>query len=125
VQKIGKTGTFSTSNWFGGSLKLSFINGIMVGSSEDGTDIEDLESATLPTISGKAGCCLTVKSDETNVECTKFYAPTTKGSTLGAVWSSSGSGDDATPAWRTMKELLNPPQSANAFLSNSVSGGSS
>jgi hypothetical protein len=125
VQKIGKTGTFSTSNWFGGSLKLSFINGIMVGSSEDGTDIEDLESATLPTISGKAGCCLTVKSDETNVEWTKFYAPTTKGSTLGAVWSSSGSGDDATPAWRTMKELLNPPQSANAFLSNSVSGGSS
>lgn len=122
--KPGKTGTFKTSNWFGGSLKLSFINGIMVGSSDDGTDIEDLESATLPSITGNAGACLTVNATAENVEWKKFYAPTTKG-TAGSVWSSSGSGEDATPGWRTMKELLNPPQSANAFLSNSIGGGGS
>lgn len=58
------------------------------------------------------------------VECDTFYAPTTKG-TLKSVWSSSGSDEDAVPAWRTMKELLDPPQSANAFLSNAVGGGGS
>lgn len=97
--KPGKTGTFKTSNWFGGSLKLSFINGIMVGSSDDGTDIEDLESATLPSITGNAGACLTVNSTAENVEWKKFYAPTSQG-TSGYVWMGNGTTSD--PSWQSL-----------------------
>lgn len=55
VAKLGKTGTFKTSNWLGGSVQLQFINGIMVGSSTDGTDSDDIEGASLPSITGHTG----------------------------------------------------------------------
>jgi hypothetical protein len=53
--KPGKTGTFQTSNWFGGTMKLSFINGIMVGASSDGSDVDDLTGTTLPSMTGHVG----------------------------------------------------------------------
>lgn len=60
VQYIGKTGTYQTANLFGGKIKLSFINGIMVGSTKDGTEVDDLEAETLPSISGQDGKILRV-----------------------------------------------------------------
>ena len=71
----------------------------MVGSSDDGTDIEDLESATLPSITGNAGACLTVNSTAENVEWKKFYAPTSQG-TSGYVWMGNGTTSD--PSWQSL-----------------------
>lgn len=107
--------------FIGGYKTLTFYKGIYVGddSVEEGstvvdTTFADAGSATEPVYFKDGG----------PVVCDSIYPPTTKG-TAGTVWSSSGSGNDAKPAWRTMKELLNPPQSANAFLSNAIGGGGS
>ena len=61
--KIGKTGTFKTSNWLGGSIELQFINGIMVGSSSGGKESADLEGAALPSVSGHNGDVLVATND--------------------------------------------------------------
>ena len=117
----GKTGTITLKS-LTSEHKLSFARGLFIGSDKEMDD--SIFDSGLPALDGHKGHFLQVGNDETSMQWTEIYAPTTKG-TLGTVWSSSGSDANSAPAWRTMKELLNPPQSANAFLSNSVGGGGS
>lgn len=122
--KKGVNGTVAVdgTKWFD-SIYLTFENGILV--STDEPDDSTVTVSTMPDFTtADAGKNLMVNGSGTGLEWKKLYAPETKG-TLKSVWSSSGDGDDATPAWRTMKELLDPPQSANAFLSNVIGGGGS
>lgn len=127
AKKKGVNGSiyYASGGFWGGTIKeAKFINGILVDADVSEGSGETSNDISLPGLANNANKFLQVNDKANATQWTEIYAPLTKG-TAGTVWSSSGSGNDAKPAWRTMKELLDPPQSANAFLSNAIGGGGS